>query len=220
MTDLGEIEALLFVAGEEGMSSQDLARACKSTSPHIQTCLNQLAESYQANRDRGITLVKTGPNYRLVAKNNYKQLIKDYAQSPGYQKLSRSMVETLAIIAYKQPITRMGVEEIRGVSASSVLQKLKARSLIKEMGHLEAPGKPLLYGTTAEFLDYFALEKLEDLPPLDDIPLNKELDLFDFNQNRKEEEWECGPIAEGNGSCRSGFPKKVRRHYQARPGDG
>ena len=108
-----------------------------------------------------------------------------YAHSPFTQKLSRAAVETLAIVAYRQPITRMGIDEIRGVSSITMLQKLLARDLIREVGRLEAPGRPVLYGVTDYFMDYFGLKSLEDLPNIEPLNLNDEVtsdELFNTKQ--------------------------------------
>lgn len=182
MSELAEIEALLFVAGEEGITQEDIARACKSTEDHVSECLIQLQSTYENDPDKGITLLKSGKVYKLVAKEAYTNQIREYAQSPNANKLSRSMIETLAIIAYKQPVTRMGIEDIRGVSSSHALQKLKGRQMIKELDRLDAPGKPVLYGTTDYFLNYFDLDSLQALPDIDNLPLNKEISLFDLDQ--------------------------------------
>lgn len=187
MSDIAEIEALLFVSGEEGMTLLEIAQVTKSTTGHINECLLQLKNLYNSNEDRGITLIETASRYKLVSKENYTETIKEYAQSPLMQKLSRALLETLSIIAYKQPITRMEIEEIRGVSATNALSKLKLRDLIKEVDRLEAPGNPVLYGTSAYFLDYFGLSTIDDLPKLDDMPVHYETNLFDLDDLDKEE---------------------------------
>lgn len=145
-------------------------------------CLLQLKSLYQSNEDSGITLIETANRYKLVSKEAYTETIKNYAQSPMMTKLSRALLETLSIVAYKQPITRMEIEEIRGVSATNALSKLKLRDLIKEVDRLDAPGNPLLYGTTNYFLDYFGLNSIEDLPEYDEMPLNQETQLFNLDE--------------------------------------
>lgn len=182
MSDLAQIEALLFVAGEEGMTLLNLAQVTKSTTSHVSDCLLQLKSIYNSDEDRGITLIETANCYKLVSKSEFNESIREYAQSPLMQKLSRSLLETLSIIAYKQPITRMEIEEIRGVSATNALQKLKLRDLIKDVDRLDAPGNPVLYGTTDYFLDYFALNSLEELPDVDSTVIHQETQLFDPNR--------------------------------------
>ncbi|MDZ7835345.1 MAG: SMC-Scp complex subunit ScpB [Alkalibacterium sp.] len=154
-------------AGEEGMRLNDLAQLTKSTTDHVRVCLKQLSERYLNEESSGLELIETAETYRLVTKKDYSAVIEQYAQSPLTKKLSKASVETLAVIAYKQPITRMEIEDIRGVQLSSSLQKLKSRNLIQEIGRIEAPGRPVLYGTTDYFLDYFGLNDLTELPELE-----------------------------------------------------
>lgn len=179
MNDIAEIEAILFVTGEEGLSLKTIAQLTDSTVDHAAICLTKLKQRYEDNCECGLTLIQTAEHYKIVTKKIYAESVKRYARSPLMQKLSKSLIETLSIVAYKQPITRMEVEEIRGVSASSALHKLKLRQLIREVDRLEAPGNPVLYGTTAYFLDYFGLNDLNDLPKLSDETMISETRLFD-----------------------------------------
>lgn len=185
MNELATYEALLFVAGEEGISLKELAQLTKSTTDHAKVCLEKLDQKYESETTSGLTIIETAETYRLVSKKEYSAIIQQYAQSPLNKKLSRASIETLAVIAYKQPITRMEIEEIRGVQLSSSLQKLKLRGLIQEVGRVEAPGRPVLYGTTHYFLDYFGLNDLTELPELEVRKEFENQDLFhevaDFN---------------------------------------
>lgn len=167
MNELAAYEALLFVSGEEGITLNELAQLTKSTADHTLLCLNELKKKYNKDEHSGLTLIETAESYRLVTKKTFSSIIQLYAQSPLSKKLSKASIETLAVIAYKQPITRMEIEEIRGVQLASSLQKLKLRNLIQEIGRLDAPGKPVLYGTTDYFLDYFGLNDLTELPELE-----------------------------------------------------
>lgn len=167
MNEIGALEALLFVAGEEGITLNELAQLTKSTTDHTTVCLAKLKQKYDLDETSGLTLLETADSFKLATKKVYSPTIQLFAQSPLSKKLSKASVETLAVIAYKQPITRMEIEEIRGVQLSSSLQKLKLRELIKEIGRLDAPGKPVLYGTTDYFLDYFGLNDLTELPELE-----------------------------------------------------
>lgn len=167
MNEYATYEALLFVAGEEGMTLNDLAQLTKSTPDHVKAVLEKLSDRYMEEENRGIKLIETAETYRLVTKKEFSAVIEYYAKSPLTKKLSKASIETLAIIAYKQPITRMEIEDIRGVQLSSSLQKLKLRNLIHEIGRIEAPGRPVLYGTTDYFLDYFGLNDLTELPELE-----------------------------------------------------
>jgi len=167
MNDFATYEALLFIAGEAGMKLNDLAQLTKATPDHVKASLKQLSERYLNDENSGLKLIETAETYRLVTKKKFSAVIEQYAQSPLTKKLSKASVETLAVIAYKQPITRMEIEDIRGVQLSSSLQKLKLRNLIHEIGRVEAPGRPVLYGTTDYFLDYFGLNDLTELPELE-----------------------------------------------------
>lgn len=166
MNDLAEYEALLFVAGDEGLTIKEMAQITNATMDHVVACLERLMDRYEKNKESSLTLIETASKYKLATKEDYSETIKRYAQSPLMQKLSKALLETLAIVAYKQPITRMEIEEIRGVQIGSSIQKLKLRDLIQETGRLDAPGRPVLYGTTDYFLDYFGLNDLTELPEL------------------------------------------------------
>jgi len=185
MSDVGEIESLLFVSGDEGLTLEQIAQLTNSTTDHIEVCLEQLRNDYETSDNRGILLIETANKVKLATKKEYSDIIQLYAQSPYMQKLSRTIIETLAIIAYKQPVTRMEIEEIRGVSATNALQKLKLRDLIQEHGRLEAPGRPVLYATTNYFLDYFGLNDLTELPELTIDENIGETNLFNQSDNQQ-----------------------------------
>lgn len=174
-----EIEALLFVAGDEGLSLKILSELTGFSIEQVLLTVEKLKEYYSTSEKRGLTIIKTANTYQMVTKSEYSKSIKKYAQSPYSQKLSRALLETLAIVAYKQPITRIEIEEIRGVQVTGNLKKLSMRQLIKEVGHLDKPGNPILYATTDFFLDYFGINTLKDLPVLTEDTESVELtDLF------------------------------------------
>lgn len=178
------IYGVLFVAGDEGVNRQDLAHSLNSTLSDINQALSELAVYLGDNRSP-IKLVAYDQRYQLVTKEELEEDVKSYAQSPYSQILTRAAIETLAIIAYRQPVTRMAIEEIRGVQSSSILQKLMGRNLIKELGRIEAPGRPVLYGVTNYFMDYFGLESLEDLPAIEPLAINAQLvsdELFNIRE--------------------------------------
>ena len=158
MNDIAIIEALLFVAGDDGLSLEELAKLTDNPLDVIAAKIQTIAEKYDADETSGLKIIETANTYQIVTKREVAEYIKRYAQSPFSQLLSRPLLETLAIIAYKQPITRVEIEEIRGVQVTGNLQKLRSRQLIEEVGRLDRPGKPLLYGTTAFFLDYFGIK--------------------------------------------------------------
>lgn len=193
MNDIAVIEALLFVAGDDGLSLEELSKLTDNTLDGIAAKVEQLATSYEENETSGLKIIETANTYQIVTKREYADYIKRYAQSPFSQTLSRALLETLAIIAYKQPITRIEIEDIRGVQVTNNLQKLRSRQLIEEVGRLDKPGKPLLYGTTPFFLDYFGINTLDELPPLTQENDDDEMtDLFfkNFQQSFEDIEQE------------------------------
>ncbi len=191
MNDLAMIEAILFVAGDDGLTLEELSKLTDKTLDAMAVFIEDLAIKYHNDEESGILLIETANKYQLVTKKEYAESIKRYAQSPFSQTLSRPLLETLAIIAYKQPVTRIEIEEIRGVQVTSNLQKLKTRQLIEEVGRLDKPGQPLLYGTTAYFLDYFGINAIEELPELTNIEADEEIsDLFYKNFQQSFDDYE------------------------------
>lgn len=179
MKNLAMIEAILFVAGDEGLTLEELAKLTDKPHDVMAALIEQLAIKYHNDDESGLLLIETANKYQLVTKREYENYIKRYAQSPFSQTLSRPLLETLAIVAYKQPITRIEIEDIRGVQVASNLQKLKTRQLIEEVGRLDKPGRPLLYGTTPYFLDYFGVNGISELPELIEQDDEEEIsDLF------------------------------------------
>ncbi|WP_125572886.1 SMC-Scp complex subunit ScpB [Levilactobacillus huananensis] len=166
MSPLAQIESLLFVSGDEGITVADLAAATGLLRPAILASLERLAEKYRADPDSSLELMVNETTYRLVTKATAGDLIKRYFENPLSTSLSPASLEVLAIIAYRQPITRIEIDEIRGVQSASTVQKLVLRRLIEDAGRLDEPGRPKLYRTSAYFLDYFGLEEITDLPPL------------------------------------------------------
>ncbi|ALV20990.1 MAG: SMC-Scp complex subunit ScpB [Carnobacterium sp.] len=187
MNKAAAVEALLFVAGDEGLSLEEIASILSCSTQHAYRLLMQLQKEYDSSAERGLMLLEVGEQYQLATKKEYAEVIKSYAISPLSTNLSQAALETLAIIAYKQPLTRMEIDEIRGVQTSGALQKLTLRGLIEEKGRVEGPGRAILYGTSRYFLDYFGLKKLSELPKISDLeqePAENESDLFfeQFNQ--------------------------------------
>lgn len=179
MNNVAVIEALLFVAGDDGLSLEELAKLTDNTLDVMAARIEELATKYETDTTSGLKIIETANTYQIVTKREFADYIKRYAQSPFSQTLSRPLLETLAIVAYKQPITRIEIEEIRGVQVASNLQKLRSRQLVEEVGRLDKPGKPLLYGTTNFFLDYFGINSLEELPSLNEEDGDQEMtDLF------------------------------------------
>lgn len=160
------IEALLFASGEP-LSLQDLVNHLEEKSKLIEIIIQEMMEEYEVTSDRGIKLICIKGSYQLVTKAENSNYIQKLLKKNKRQSLSQASIESLAIIAYKQPITRIDIDEIRGVKSESAIQRLIEKDLIKEVGRLEVPGRPILYGTTDEFLRQFELKDLKELPSLD-----------------------------------------------------
>lgn len=156
------VESLLFVAGEPVTVAQ-LARALEALPDAVEAALEQLARSH----DRGVRLQRLGDRVQLVSAPEAAAAIERFLGLPSSSRLSAAALEVLAIIAYRQPITRAQVDAVRGVDSGGVIRALLARDLIVEAGRLETVGRPILYATTEQFLRQFGLAALADLPPLD-----------------------------------------------------
>ena len=159
------IESILFVSGEP-LSLRDISINLEMPPRYIEEILNEMITDYEAS-DRGIKLISIKGNYQLVTKSENSDYIQRLLKKNKRQSLSQASLESLAIIAYKQPITRIDIDEIRGVKSESAIQKLIEKNLIKESGRLDVPGRPILYSTTDEFLRQFELNDLKELPSLD-----------------------------------------------------
>ncbi|HEL1584690.1 TPA: segregation/condensation protein B [Streptococcus suis] len=179
MSRLAEIEVLLFVAGEEGLTVRNLAEMLDMTPSAVLQQLEKLADKYQSDSQSGLALLESSNSYKLVTKKDYAELLRIYAKTPINQTMSRALLETLSIVAYKQPITRVEVDDIRGVNSSGAISKLQAFDLIRENGKKEVIGRPNLYVTTEYFLDYMGINSLEELPDVSDLDLvEEEVELF------------------------------------------
>ena len=173
------IEAVLFAMGD----SVELGRIAKAIGHDTETTrriLNHMMEKYNT-KDRGIHIVELENAYQMCTKQEYYDYLVNIAMQPKKAVLTDVMMETLSIIAYKQPITKLEIEKIRGVKCDHAVNKLVEYNLVKELGRLDAPGRPLLFGTTEEFLRYFGLHSLEDLPSLNPVQIE------DFKAEAEEE---------------------------------
>ncbi|MEH7524891.1 SMC-Scp complex subunit ScpB [Bacillus sp. JJ1503] len=175
-------ESLLFAAGDEGLSLKQIAIVLEIDEIQAESVMNELMEDY-TDSSRGITIVELAGTFQLATKKENSDYLKKLVVTPTTSGLSQAALETLAIIAYKQPITRAEIEEIRGVKTERSLHTLAAKALIKEVGRAEGTGRAYLYGTTKEFLDYFGLKRIEELPALpekmdEDDFLQEDADLF------------------------------------------
>lgn len=159
------LEALLFVS-HEPVSIDRLMATLGHTSPsEVRQSLQHLGGDFD-REGRGLQLVEVAGGFQLVTRPDYAPWIKRLDRARSVPKLSRSALESLAIIAYKQPIVRTDIEQIRGVETSSVLRTLLERKLVRMVGRKDSPGRPILYGTTKTFLQHFGLRDLSELPPL------------------------------------------------------
>lgn len=172
------LEGLLFVAGDDGISLEEASYILELERSAVRQLLDELKKRLE-DENSGLELLLTASHYKLVTKASLKSYIEKYAISPYSSQLSQASLETLAIIAYKQPVTRVDIESIRGVQSSGSIQKLLLRDLIEEAGRLDSPGRPKLYKTTAYFMDYFGLESLDALPDASDL---FDLDSEEANQ--------------------------------------
>lgn len=166
------IEAILFISGSPVQVSH-LADTFNVTSKEIEANLDVLEQDLI--HGRGIRLLRYVGKVQLTSSPEYSELIEKYLGIETTSKLSRAALETLVIIAYRQPITRPGIDAVRGVNSDAVLKSLLSKGLIEEIGRTEGPGRPILYGITEEFLQYFGLGSMNELPELfsDDLEIIK-----------------------------------------------
>lgn len=173
------VEGLLYIVGDDGVRIEQLAATIDKSLEDTEVILKNIQNKY-ASEVYGIELVSYGKSYKFISKKDVFPYAQELFHTSKQNTLSQSALETLAIIAYKQPITRIEIEELRGVGADMMLRKLLARNLIKEAGRSEAPGRPFLYEVTDEFMDSFKLETLSELPDLPEYTNDEESEnLFD-----------------------------------------
>ncbi len=175
------MEGLLFVSGSEGITIEELSKILEIDEKQVHTYLQKLKQEYQ-NEERGITLEKYGDHFKLTTKKEHKPYYEKLVTVQDSPNLSQAALETLAIIAYNEPITRVEVDEIRGVGSAHLVRKLLMKNLIEERGKSDLPGRPMLYGTTKDFLDFFGLKDRSALPIIDTGEIETievETDLFD-----------------------------------------
>ncbi|MDR2650148.1 MAG: SMC-Scp complex subunit ScpB [Clostridiales bacterium] len=159
------LEAMLFASGEAVPISM-LSMAMGLTAPETRVLLENIERSYEKER-RGFSLIRVNDAYQLSTNPIYYDHIRRLIQTPQRKLLTQTLMETLSIIAYKQPVTKAQIEEIRGVNADHAVNKLMEYNLISEKGRLDSPGKPILFGTSDDFLRYFGLESTEQLPTIE-----------------------------------------------------
>ncbi|TFB23928.1 SMC-Scp complex subunit ScpB [Filobacillus milosensis] len=178
----GVLEGLLFVSGDEGLSTKQIKDVLSVDLETVHVLLEELKFDYEHNQ-RGLSILEQKEVFYLTTKSEHALYYEKMKETTVSSRLSQAALETLAIIAYQQPITKVEVEDIRGVKSDGPVQTLVSRFLIEECGRKETSGRPILYQTTKEFLTFFGLSSLEDLPPLPEDDFNdavQEADLF-FN---------------------------------------
>lgn len=159
-------ETILFLESEP-ISEKVLSNKAQLSEEVVTKCIENLQEKY-SDANSGIELAMITGGWTLVPKKEYWDVLKEFYGSKREGRLSKSAMETLAIIAYSQPITRAEIEQIRGVGVDNMIRILIEKNLIKEVGKKEAPGRPTLFGTTKEFLKLFRLNSISELPKLDE----------------------------------------------------
>lgn len=169
------IEGLLFLAGDEGLTVKQLAEVLDQRSEVITDALKDMKRSFK-KAERGLQIISIAGGYQLATLPDHAPYFEKLAYSPSRSSLSQAALETLSIVAYRQPITRIEVEEIRGVKSERAIHTLVNKDLIEEVGRAEAIGRPILYGTTKAFLDYFGLGSLVDLPAMDQFENTENLE--------------------------------------------
>ena len=178
---LAILEGLLFLTGDDGLSIKQASETMSLPQKKVKELFEEL-QKYYLDDKRGFEIECYGETYRFLSKAFVHDYAKKLFQINSEVKLSNAALETLAIVAYKQPITRVEIEEIRGVGADVMLRKLEARGFIKEDGRSDAPGRPILYSVTDEFMDAFQLVSLDELPELPNFSDNNDGNEGLFNQ--------------------------------------
>ena len=173
------IEAILFAMGDS-VELEKIAKAIQQDTETTRKIIGHMMDGYR-KKDRGIQIMELDGAYQLCTKQELYPYLIRVARQPKKLALTDVVMETLSIIAYKQPITKLEIEKIRGVKCDHAVNKLVEYNLVKELGRLDAPGRPLLFGTTEEFLRYFGLHSLEDLPSLNPVQIE------DFKAEAEEE---------------------------------
>lgn len=157
------IEGMIFAAGDEGIRAKEIAELLAMDKQEVESLIQEM-QTIGKEQKRGVQIVKVAQHYVMTTLAEHLPYLEKMAQVPRRTKLSRASLEVLAIVAYCQPVTRIEIEEIRGVKSDHLLQSLCRKELIREVGRAEGVGRPILYGTTKQFLHYFGLNHLNELP--------------------------------------------------------
>ncbi len=182
------LEGLLFLVGEEGIDIDSIKNILEISKEEAEELINELVADYD-KETRGLTIKNFGGQYKLTTKEEHKKYYTKLTEITSIKNLSQSALETLAIIAYNEPITRHEIDELRGVGSAQMIRNLVAKDFIKEVGRSEKMGRPILYGITKEFLDYFGLDSKENLPKIEEIEVDeKDLDLYESKYKEEVEQ--------------------------------
>ena len=174
------LEGLLFVVGEEGLTLEQIEDVLNIDEESSKSLIMELKKDYE-DESRGLRIDFLGNRFKITTKFEHKEYYQKLIENPETNFLSQAALETLAIVAYNEPITRVQVDEIRGVGSTNIMRRLVAKGFIKESGRSDLPGRPILYETTHEFLDYFGLSSIEELPKIDDILKHVNVEEEDTN---------------------------------------
>ena len=166
MKNKAVLEGLLFVVGEDGLTLDQIEEVLELNEEEVKELVNNLKHSYESD-DRGLRIDFLGNRLKLTTKFEHRKYYQKLLENPETNILSQAALETLAIIAYNEPLTRIEVDKIRGVSSGQMVRKLVAKGFVKESGRSDLPGRPILYETTNDFLDYFGLSSIEELPDME-----------------------------------------------------
>lgn len=169
------IEGLLFLAGDEGITMKQFVEVTEQRKELIHDAIEEMRANFK-QEGRGLQILQIAGSYQLATLPEHAPYFERFAYSPSRSSLSQAALEVLSIVAYRQPITRVEIEEIRGVKSERAIHTLANRDLISEVGRAEAIGRPILYGTTKLFLDYFGMDSLADLPDISQIEGNDQLE--------------------------------------------
>ena len=162
---VGIVEAILFVTGN-AVEKKEICRAMELTEGELEETLDALESGYDFDR-RGLRLLRFGAHVQLATRPDYAPYVEKLLQPVQKQSLSQAVMETLAVIAYRQPVTKAEIEQVRGVKCDYSVQSLLTKGLIEEVGRKETLGRPILYGTTDDFLRHFCISSLSELPEID-----------------------------------------------------
>lgn len=172
------LEGLLYVQGDLGLTIGQVMDVLEISEEEAMKIILNLKNRYEED-DRGLRINFLASSFKLTTKEEHKEYYQKLLENPKTHTLSQGALETLAIIAYNEPITRNQIDEFRGVDSSYVLRRLVAKGLVKEVGRSELPGRPILYKTTDDFLDYFGLSSIKDLPVIETLEEEEDnKDLF------------------------------------------